>query len=41
MLELKFLFVHWVLYDLNSSLEACETLAAIFPSNLVLFLQLG
>lgn len=30
MFELKALFVHREVDDLNSSLEACETLAAIF-----------
>lgn len=41
MFEPKFSFVHWVLYDLDSSKEVCETLAAILPSNTVLFLQVG
>lgn len=33
MFELKFPFVHWVFHDLNSTMEACETLAAISPCN--------
>lgn len=37
MFELKALFVHREVDDLNSSLEACETLAAIFSPIIQLF----
>ena len=33
MFEHKFCFAHWLFHYLNTSTEACETLAAILPCN--------